>query len=234
MTGIVKVQVGMVLSLDQPGNGSFLVQKFMSPTSVEIVSLVTSETIVVDVIRLKPNIQFTRTRPDLASVRPKVIDAAQIKFNYIKDLIDGDRNSLAEVQKVAASANVSVSTVYRWLKEFQEGRVLSTLFRKERSDSGKGRLNPAVEKIVTDAIANFWMTPEKRNVSKLSREIARLCKDEGLKAPSLPTIISRAQRIEGKVAVKRRNGQAAARKGDLIKGTVPNADRPYGVIPIAH
>lgn len=46
--------------------------------------------------------------------------------------------------------------------------------------------------------------------------------------------MNRLEQVDCKVATKRREGKAAADKLELIKGSVPYADRPYGVIQIDH
>lgn len=234
MTGIVKVQPGAIVSLDLPSEGAYMVQEFASPQAVHIKNLATGEKQTVSISRIMPTAPSNTPRPDLATVNEKVFTEAEAKYKIVKLLLDKKRCTQAELKAAAEYAKVTVSTIYRWIKDFREGMVLSSLFRKERSDNGKGRLNPDVEKIISGAIASYWLTPENRNYAKLHREVERLCRSANLRSPSLPTVINRANRIEEREAVKRRKGRPAADQFKLIEGTVPNADRPYGLIQIDH
>lgn len=233
MTGIVKVGIGAIVHLDQPGN--FVVRRFETPTKIVVRSLDSNieQTVLLDAIRL-PASSEKRSRPDLASIADERFAAAQQKYEIIKSMVDKHRTSVEEITAAATAANVAVSSVYRWLKEYREGTLLSSLVRKERGDIGKSRLSPETELIMSKVIADYWMTAEKRSYALAYRELQLRCRQQNVRPPSLPTLVARASRIDPKESTLKRRGRAASDALELVKGTVPNAERPYAVIQIDH
>lgn len=235
MTGIAKVAVGAIVKLDD--GRDYVVRSFETPTHVSLRDMDSSELKVVHIERLRCTVPATRRdNLDLDGIESRRLDAAQEKYLAIKPLLDSGKQSVAEIDKAAQKAGVSRSTIYRWLKEFGEGNVISSLMRKKRSDTGVHRLDPEVEQIMSQVIAEHWLTPERRSATWTLREISRLCRraKPKLTPPSLPTLMARIAQVDTKHVAKKRFGRAAADKLELIKGTVPFADRPYGVLQIDH
>lgn len=233
MTGIVNVTPGSIVSIDEPG--TYVVCSFESPTQIRVRDMATGaeRAVALTELRLKPALSST-PRPDLASLSEKQFQEAQQKYQVIKPLINLNRCGVDAIQAAAASAKVSPATIYRWLKEFREGHVMSNIIRKSRSDVGQSRLTAVVEAIVADVISEYWMTQQKRSYAKAHREVQRRCRNANVRPPSLPTLVARANRISPKEVAHKRHGQAAADKLRLIEGTVPNVSRPYSVIQIDH
>lgn len=233
MTGIVKVGIGSIIHLDEPGN--FVVLRFETATKIAVRSLdtQTERTVSLDEIRFTKRPQ-SRLRPDLSSIPEDRISAAQQKYEAIKLMVDKHRTTVDEIKAAALKADVAVSTIYRWLKEYREGTLLSSLMRKERIDIGKARLNPETELIMSKVISEYWMTSEKRSYGLTYRELKLRCRQQNLRPPSLPTLIARVSRFDPKESTLRRKGRAAADALELINGTVPNADWPYSVLQIDH
>lgn len=233
MTGIVKLSVGAQIALE--GDGTCVVCEFVTPTSIRVRNLSTNNERVMAIEEIQPKLSSNRSpRPDLASLTEKRLSEAHQKYKAIKPLIDKSGTSKAEMAAIASQIGVGVSTVYRWLKEFREGMVMSSIIRKERADVGRSRLDPTVDKIIADVISEYWMTAEKRSHALTHREIGRRCRSAQVRAPSLPTVIERTNRIGDKEATLKRKGRAQADKFKLIEGSVPNSDRPYSMIQIDH
>lgn len=233
MTGIVKIAPGAMVYLDTPG--AFMVRHFTSSDTVVLRNLATGDDLTkrIDELRERPAVQPTK-RPDLASYEDSRLVAAQSKYRAIKHLADKHRCTIEEVKAVAQEANVSLATVYRWLKEFKDGMLMSRLVRKEREDKGRSRLPEQTEIIISAAITEYWLTTEKRSYVHLHREIERRCRNANVRAPSLPSVIERSNRIDPKQTALRRHGRPNADKLNLIEGSVPNADRPYSLLQIDH
>lgn len=235
MTGIAKVVTGAIVKLDD--DREYLVRWFETPTRINIRDMDTNEVKVVSLEHVRCRVPASRRRGvDLDSIAERRLDAAQAKYVAIKPLLDAGKWTASDVKAVAVQAGVARSTVYRWLKEFKQGSLVSNLMRKERKDVGVQRLPAEVEKITSEVITDYWLTPERRSATRAHREVARLCWNASprLTPPSLPTFLARISQLDSKHVAKRRVGQAEADKLKLIDGTVPFAERPYGVLQIDH
>lgn len=233
MTGIVSIFVGATMAVDE--QIACIVTAFESPQKVVVREIVSGAERTVEITQLgawppAPK----RPRADLTCISEKLVEQARDRYLAVEALIDKYHCCAEDVEAAARRAGVSTSTIYRWLKELRNGRVMSSLIRKSRSDKGQSRLTDQVEAILASVIAEYWMTPQKRSYNSAYREVERLCRSANVRAPSLPTLIERINRLDHKVATKHRHGTAKADKLNLIAGTVTNADRPYAVIQIDH
>lgn len=235
MTGIAKIVAGAIVKLDD--GREYLVRRFETPTLVAIRDLDTNEVKTVPLEHLRCKVPSNRRRgADLDAISEPRLDAAQEKYAALKPLLDAGKWAPADIDVAAASAGVARSTIYRWLKDFQQGNLVSNLMRKERKDVGIQRLPPEVEKIMCEVITDYWLTPERRSATRAHREVKRLCWNSSprLTPPSLPTFMTRIAQMDSKHIAKRRIGQPAVDKLKLVDGTVPYADRPYGILQIDH
>lgn len=232
MTGIVNLQIGAVVLLD--GQQRSLVRSFMPESKVRILKISTGEELTVDQSRLRIQDDHERIRRmDLAGITQEQFSEAQRKYEIIKPLVDHERCNSALIKEAADAADVSTATIYRWLKEFRTSRVMTSMMRRSRSDAGKSRIGEVAEAIVTQIIAEYWLTTQKRSYAKVYHELKMRCRSAKVRTPSLPTLIDRIVRIEPKETAKRRHGRAAGDKLKLNEGTV-EALRPNSVIQIDH
>ena len=142
MTGIVDVTLGAIVSIDELG--TYVVSSFESPNQIRIREISTGAERLVALTELRSkSSSFRASRPDLASLSEKQFQEAQKKYLIIKPLINLDKCGVDAIQVAAASAEVSPATIYRWIKEFREGRVMSSIVRKPRSDAGKSQIGRA-------------------------------------------------------------------------------------------
>jgi putative transposase len=139
--------------------------------------------------------------------------------------------------KIAAEANVSRATVYRWVAAFRETGLLSSLLPNTglRGGKGKTRLPPEIDAIISDCIENFHDTEQNSSIAATVEEIRRRCSNAQLRLPALNTIRARIERSNGRERVANRKGEAAAHdQFDPIKGVIPDADWPLALVQIDH
>lgn len=231
MTGTDEIQLGSEVLLD--GQQVYAVCGFEAGARVKI-RAVGGEEQVVGLARLQvQRTPMRQQRMDLASLTEEQFKEAQRRYEIIKPLVDKQRCGGEMIKEAARAANVSAATIYRWLTEFRKGRVMSSMLRRPRSDTGKSRIGEVAEAIVAQVIAEYWLSKQKHSYAKVHRELQIRCRNANVRPPSLPTLIDRIIRIEPKETALRRHGRAEADQLKLIEGTV-NASRPYAVVQIDH
>lgn len=174
MTGIAKVKVGALVKLEDQRD--YMVCRFDSPTSVVLQDMKTNtiHTASLEEIRCDANLARHR-KDDLHAISQPRLDEAKARYLIIKPLIDAGRWTTSDIELAAAAAGVTRSSIYRWLKQFGEGSVVSNLMRKRRADMGTLRLPQEIEAIVANVIAEYWLTPERRVPAAAYREVRRRC-----------------------------------------------------------
>jgi len=157
------------------------------------------------------------------------------RFEIIRPLLNSKGRVAEDVKKVADASGVSVPTIYRWLKKYNDKELVSSLARAERADKGGRRLNEEVEYIIQDKIKNFYLTKERPKVPNLCNEISVVCRAAGLPSPHLNTIYFRVKNIDKETLTRERYGSEKVRD-DLTphRGSFPGGDYPNAVVQIDH
>ena len=175
--------------------------------------------------------------PDLAAINVDKWDRAIEAFDAITPLvaIGSESRTRADVQKVADSVGKHISTVYRWLDDYESTGLVSSLIRKSRKDIGNKRLDERVEAIIKDVINNFYLTAQLRTPTKTAYEVRKICIQTGLPAPDPSTVRNRIFEISEEYRMRRRRGAKAADENfEPIRGSFPGANFPLAVVQIDH
>lgn len=160
---------------------------------------------------------------------------AQQHFAAIEPLIRNPNHSKADVQARAVECNVHVSTLYRWLKTYQQSGVLTSLTRQSRSDLGQTQLSAEVEQIIQQVLEVDYLSTQRKSAQKIITEITRRCHEQNLPIPHANTIRARIKKIAPQIkTAKRLSRQAAEMKFSPLQGHFPNADYPLAVVQIDH
>lgn len=197
----------------------------------------TSEKIPVAEIRPAGDAPDAKRIPELKLVEERAWKAATKRFEAIRHLVEQDRSqrSLADIQATAAKLGKHTATIYRWLDEYARSGRISALLRKERSDRGGYRLSAEIEKIVTKAINEIYLTAEKPDPTAVAEEVELQCFNQKLKAPHRNTIRNRIAMLSDRLKLEKRVSKKAAKeKYDPIKGSFPGADFPLAMVQIDH
>ncbi len=178
-----------------------------------------------------------QSQADVLSIPPKAWERALETYEGIRPLIEmapGSRNR-KDVEAVAKKLDKSVATVYRWLNQYEETGLVSSLVRVERKDKGTSKLDEQVEAVVKETIESFYLTAQRRSVTKTSFEIRKKCKEKGLSPPAERTVTNRIFNIGGEYKLRKRRGSKAADEKYLpLRGSFPNANYPLAVVQIDH
>lgn len=177
-----------------------------------------------------------RARQDLLAIKDVDWVEAHRRFELIRPLLElAGRRTAAHVRSVANEAGSNTSTIYRWIANYQETGLVSSLIRASRSDIGTPRLAAAVEIIVQDCLRRFFLTEERPTPMDVWEEIKSLCMKDGLPAPHHNTIRNRIAMLSEELKVEKRLGKKAAKeKYSPQRGHFPGADYPLAVVQIDH
>ncbi|QWT47188.1 Mu transposase C-terminal domain-containing protein [Azospira inquinata] len=172
---------------------------------------------------------------DLTSINDNKLAEANRKYEIIRPLLTMARRTKADVLACASAHRVGTSTIYRWLHEFDRIGRVSVFVRSTRKDKGHATLPEAIETVLADTIKVHYLSKQKKNVSKVIRELEALCKKLGLEAPHPNTVRNRIKQLNAYEKKKAREGGKAARDAyAAIKGKFPGADFPLSVVQVDH
>lgn len=173
---------------------------------------------------------------DLCSLSEADWSKAKKRYEIINPILSHNKRSLDLVSKIAFENNISVPTIYRWLKLYDESGLVSSLAGKKRmGGQGKSRLLRIQEDIINDKIHSIYLSSSKKSIVKTIREIELCCQDLNIKPPHSNTIRNRIKNIADETKIKKRLGiQVARYKFEPLKGKFPGADYPLAVVQIDH
>lgn len=156
------------------------------------------------------------------------------RFNIIEPILKNKKNS--KIKQIAKKNKIHFTTVYRWLKNYEETGVITSLIgNKKNGGRGKSRLDSYLDIIINDEINTTYLSPSKKSISKTIRNIIMKCKSEKIKPPHPNTIRNRIKNLSEETVLKSRYGKSVARdKFEPIKKHFPGADYPLSVVQIDH
>lgn len=198
------------------------------------------ETNIVHTVKIKEVLPFEKGSSNLpnnylTALTDKEWETAKKKYEIIKPILD-DRKNFDLVKSIAEKSKVHYTTLYRWVKLFDETGTLSSLVGfKKNGGKGKSRISEELNEIVNNAIEKLYLDPSKKSINKVIREVEKVCKERKLKSPHPNTIRNRIKNISEEEFLKKRYGKGKARdKFEPIKKHFPGADYPLAVVQIDH
>ena len=173
---------------------------------------------------------------DLESIPERDWAIARHTLEIIKPLLRRRERGSAVADKIAEEAGVSRATLYRWLRDYRNTGLLSSLLPARRSGGrGKSRLPEEIEAIIQDRIENYYLTDQQPSITDTIEEVRRLCFNAKLQLPHAHTIRKRIKAIEERERISRRRGRRVAEEiFDPIEGSVPDAEWPLAMTQIDH
>lgn len=181
---------------------------------------------------------------DNNSIKPKIDliqfsneewEEAKKRYKIIEPLL-GITKTKSLVGKIAEDNNVSIGTIYRWLRVYEETEEISSLVNlKKEGGKGKGRIDEDSETIIKDIIEKEYLNKQRKSVSKVYEIIYRELINSGLPIPHEATVRRRILNLDENIkASKRIDKKYADLKYKAIQGKFSDATTPLSIVQIDH
>jgi putative transposase len=173
---------------------------------------------------------------DLAHFSKEEWAEAQRRFAAIKPLLENPLRTRAMTEKLAEKERVHASTLYKWLKLYQEAGHVSALVPEKRGRKhGTLLLRDEQEKVIASAIEDVYLSKQRHTKQDVVDEVIRRCRLAKIEAPHPNTVRNRLASIEPARTLRRRGFRDVARNlHEAIKSSFPGADHPLDVVQIDH
>lgn len=173
---------------------------------------------------------------ELGLIQDKDWQEAQRRFSIIRPLLNISIRTREMVTEIATTNNVHSTTIYRWIKIYENtGRISALVPTKSSGGRGQSRLKPEIEEILKATIEDFYLSKQQRNMQQTCTEVERRCRNAGLESPHSNTIRNRITALTDREKLERRRGKKAHREKYIpIINHFPGADYPLSVIQIDH
>ncbi len=175
----------------------------------------------------------TTTCEDLSQIPEKKLAEARKRYEAIKPIIG--INSRKEVERRAKELNVSPTTLYNWLRDYNSsGQLSSLLTLKIKGGKGQSRLTKEQDEILDIVLNEYYLTDLKPSTQRAYEVVVSKCKNADIKAPSLVTVRRRANSLKEKQVLKKREGKKSIEKFEMNQGEYPDGLYPLHVLQIDH
>jgi putative transposase len=161
---------------------------------------------------------------------------AQQRFQAIKPLLDNPLRTRIDAEEMARAKGVHTSTLYKWLKTYQDAGHVSALVPTKRGRRvGTLMLSVEQERLITSVIEDEYLTKQRKKAQDVVDEVMRRARLAKIEAPHPNTIRSRIKMLPNASTLRRRGHSEKARNlYEPIRGAFPGADFPLAVVQIDH
>jgi len=209
--------------------------KGFSQAIVRVVETGTTDIVPVRDLALNPVEAAKNHQSKHLIAKDKEWELALERFEIIKPLLDKPARTENDVKEVARKEGKGTTTIYRWLKRFEETGLVSSLLRQSRTDKGDHKLADEVEELIQAQIEKEYLRKERPSVLKLYRIIKAECIKADLPVPHKNTVYARVRKIDDKESVRRRiSPKASKQQFQPITGRFPGGNYPNSVVQIDH
>jgi len=183
-----------------------------------------------------PTVDEQSSRPDLEGLEDEDWQVAQRRYAAIRPLLESPFHTRAAAKAAAEAADVGVSTLYLWMRLYQDNGRLSALIPLKRGRKpGTTRLSAETEAVVAATIDDTFLTRQKNLPQEVIDKVLDRCRKSGVAAPHPNTIRNRLQALPPGVVLRRRGQRDLARNLlEPVRGKFPGADFPLAVVQIDH
>ena len=174
--------------------------------------------------------------PDLQGIAEEDWQVAQRRLAAIRPLLNDPFPTRAAAEAAARAAGVGVSTIYGWIRLYQDSGRLSDLIPLKRGPRrGLTRLAVQSEAVVAATIEDVYLTPQKLRAQVVVERVLDRCRQAGIPSPHPNTIRNRLKALPAGRVLRRRGQRDVARNLlEPVRSSFPGADFPLAVVQIDH
>lgn len=221
------------------GGRKYRITHVISIDSVLAVDVLTQEKKRLRIETLMPCMDETNPSPvvrDVTEFSAEEWQEAQRRFESIKPLLDDPIRTRATADALALQAGVHATTLYKWLRDYQNAGHVSALVPVKRGrKSGTRLLDGAQESVIDSVIEDLYLSKQRHTPQDVIDEVQRRCRLAKIVAPHGNTVRNRIKALEQRTVLRRRGRKDLARNlYDAIQGEFPGATHPYAVVQIDH
>ncbi|MFG1365885.1 DNA-binding domain-containing protein [Xanthobacter versatilis] len=152
----------------------------------------------------------------------------------IRRLVSLDRPSRSDFLHACHELGVKRTRLYELIRAYREHPVTSSLLpRAAGTKQGSRRLPNEAETAIAEALQDFYKSRQKPSINRLHKEIRRLCRVRGLRAPSWHTVRARIAALDpAELTMARECPKAARDRFRPVPGQrlIPEAPAPPDVV----
>lgn len=187
----------------------------------------------IDELTSRPLSNHIHISDDLSQIPQKKIEEAQNRFNAIKPILG--LKSRKAVEKRARELNISPTTLYNWLRDYEStGQLTSLVSFKIKGGKGKSRLSKEQDEIIDLVLKEYYLTQLKPTATRAHELIIIKCRNMNITPPSISSIRRRINELSEKLILKRREGKKSIEKFEINRGEYPDGLYPLHTIQIDH
>lgn len=173
--------------------------------------------------------------PEILALPPERQRIALERYRVFAELLHRQKRGRELVARAAAELGISIATAYRLLKDNDRmGPAYAFAPRKRGPAEGGYRINEETEALMMGKIRTFHLSPRRPKASETIASIRLGCRESGLAPPSGSTVRRRIRRERPIKVLRAREGAAAARKLESLRGKFEGSAYPLGLVEIDH
>ena len=122
----------------------------------------------------------------LVETDEKDFEKALSRYKIIEPLLELEKRTAKDVQKVAKKNKRGIATLYRWLSIFEQYGTVSSLSTKREfcGAKGKSRLDESINTIIDNVIEELYLNKQQYPLQTIYEQIVYKCKNLDLKSTS--------------------------------------------------
>ena len=151
-------------------------------------------------------------RPDKDTIDDVTWQEAVLREAVIRRLVcDGNPNR-TDFHRACQELGIKRSRLYELIGAYRVRPLTSSLVTRPRGiKQGSRRLPEETEAVITEALKDFCQSSQKPSITRLHKEIQRLCRLRHLRAPSWHTLRKRVDALDPAELTRAREGAKVAR-----------------------